>query len=166
METVMTETNDADTIVVEDLDPYFLDEVASLPGGENIKRCFACGTCVAGCPVACVADEYDSRKIIRKVLLGMREEVLKSPALWLCMLCYRCYARCPQEVNFTDVVKALRHLAIRDGHAPPDMLANSDEVDRLAQMLRRDMINDTVEGRTQVAEELKAMLDAATEKGR
>lgn len=160
----MTEVSDTDTIVAKDLDPYFLDEVASLPGGENIKRCFACGTCVAGCPVACVAEEYDSRKIIRKVLLGMREEVLKSPAIWFCILCYRCYARCPQEVNFTDVMKALRHLAVRDGHAPAGMLSKSEDVDRLSQMIRRDMMRGTVEGRTQVVEELKTMLGNATDK--
>lgn len=152
-----------DKIVVEDLDPAFRDEVASLPGGENIMKCFACGTCAAGCPVTNIDEEYDCRKIIRQVLFGMREEVLKSPAIWFCVMCYRCYARCPQEVNFTDVMRALRHLAIRDGFAPADMLADSDEIDRLAQMVRRDLVKDTVEGRKQMVEELKAKLARAGE---
>ena len=64
-------------IVVEDLDTSFRDEVAAVPGGENIKKCFACGTCAAGCPVTNVDEEYNSRKIIRQVLLGLRDEVLK-----------------------------------------------------------------------------------------
>ena len=153
----MSEEN-AGKIVVEDLDPSFRDEVASLPGGENIKKCFACGTCAAGCPVTNIDEEYNCRKIIRQVLFGMRDEVLKSPVIWLCILCYRCYARCPQEVNFTDVMKALRHLAIRDGYAPADMLASSDEIDRLAQLVRRDLVKNTVEGRKQVIEELKAKI--------
>lgn len=153
----------ADKIVVEDLDPAFRDEVASLPGGENIMKCFACGTCAAGCPVTNIDEEYDCRKIIRQVLFGMREEVLKSPVIWFCVMCYRCYARCPQEVNFTDVMRALRHLAIRDGFAPADMLADSDEIDRLAQMVRRDMVKGTVEGRKQMVEELKAKLARAGE---
>ncbi len=158
----MTGSGETDRIVVEDLDPGFCDEVASLPGGENIKKCFACGTCAAGCPVTNVDDEYNSRTIIRKVLLGMREEVLTSPVIWLCLMCYRCYARCPQEVNFTDVMKALRHLAIKDGHAPADMLSSSDEIDRLSQLVRRDMVKDTVEGRRQVIEEIKAKIDRAS----
>ena len=61
-------------------------------------------------------------------------------------------------MNFTDVMKVLRHLAIRDGHAPADMLSSSDEIDRFAQMVRRDMVKNTVEGRKQVVEELKAKL--------
>ncbi len=154
---------DAAKIVVEDLDPGFRDEVASLPGGENIKKCFACGTCAAGCPVTNIDEEYNCRKIIRQVLFGMREDVLKSPLIWFCVMCYRCYARCPQEVNFTDVMRALRHLAVRDGHAPADMLSSSDEIDRLAQLVRRDLVKNTVEGRKQVVEALKAKISQAHE---
>jgi ferredoxin len=53
------------TIVVEDLDAGFRDEMARVPGGENITKCFACGTCAAGCPVTAVDEEYNCRKIIR-----------------------------------------------------------------------------------------------------
>ena len=153
---------DTEKIVVEDLDPGFRDEVASLPGGENIKKCYACGSCAAGCPVTNIDEEYNCRKIIRQVLFGMRDEVLKSPLIWFCVMCYRCYARCPQQVNFTDVMRALRYLAVRDGHAPPDVLASSEEIDRLSQMVRRDLIKNTVEGRKQVVEELKAKIGQAS----
>jgi heterodisulfide reductase subunit C len=147
--------NSSRTIVIDDLDPGFRDEVASVPGGENIMRCFACGTCAAGCPVTQVDEEYNCRKIIRQVLMGMRQEVLRSPAIWLCMLCYRCTARCPQSVNFTDVMRALRFLAVRDGTAPPDLLAANDEIDRLTQLIRRDLIQGTTHGRKEVIQHLK-----------
>ena len=140
----------AGVIVVDDLDVSFCDEVASLPGGENIMKCFA-----AGCPVTAIDESYNSRRIIRQILLGMREEVLRSPAIWFCMMCYRCTARCPQEVNFTDIMRVLRHLAIKHGYAPADMLSNSDEVDRYAQMIRRDLIQNTMEGRKKVIQEIK-----------
>jgi heterodisulfide reductase subunit C len=154
----MSESKQTDTIVVADLDPGFVDEVAALPGGENIKKCFACGTCAAGCPVTNIDEEYNSRKIIRQVLFGMREEVLKSPIIWFCLMCYRCSARCPQEVNFADIMKALRYLAIKSGYVSADMLAKSNEVDNYAQILRRDMMKNTIEGRKKIIEELKAKI--------
>jgi len=157
----MTDSGQTERIIVEDLDTSFCEEIASLPGGENIKKCFACGTCAAGCPVTNVDEEYNPRRIIRQILFGMREDVLRSPVIWFCVMCYRCYARCPQEVNFTDVMRALRYLAIKHECAPPDMLADSDDVDRFAQMIRRDMIKNTVEGRKQVVEELKAKMGGA-----
>lgn len=154
----MSDSKQTDTIVVADLDPGFVDEVAALPGGENIKKCFACGTCAAGCPVTNIDEEYNSRIIIRQVLFGMREEVLKTPIIWFCLMCYRCSARCPQQVNFADIMKALRYLAIKSGFASADMLASSNEVDNYAQILRRDMIKNTIEGRKKIIEELKAKI--------
>ncbi len=148
-------------IVVEDLDSGFRDEVARVPGGENIMKCFACGTCAAGCPVTQVDEEYNCRKIIRQILLGLRKEVLTSPLIWLCAMCYRCTARCPQAVNFTDVMRALRFLAVRDGFAQPDMLASNEEVDRLAQLVRRDLIKGATDGRKEVIEQLKAKIRRA-----
>ena len=147
----MTTQKSSSVVIVEELDPGFRDEVASMPGGGNITKCFACGTCAAGCPVTNIDEDYNCRSIIRKVLFGMREEVLSSPAIWLCMMCYRCYARCPQQVNFTDVMRALRHMAVRDGHAPADLLAKEDEFDKKAQTVRRDLVKGAVEGKKPAA---------------
>jgi len=127
-------------IEVSRLDPTFCDELASQPGGEQIRRCFACGTCVAGCPVSEVAPEYSPRKIVRQILFGMREEVLSSPLIWYCLTCYRCTARCPQGVNFTDVMRALRYMALKGNHAPPDVLAKVAEIDRELQEERAKRI--------------------------
>ncbi len=151
----MTKSN-SEVIVVEELDPTFRDEVALMPGGANITKCFACGTCAAGCPVTNIDEEYNCRTIIRKVLYGMRQEVLASPAIWLCMMCYRCYARCPQQVNFTDVMRALRHMAVRDGFAPAEMLAKEGEFDKKAQTLRRELVKGAVAGKKPVAKKTKA----------
>ena len=131
-----------EVIVAEKLDPGFCDEIASMPGGGNIRKCFACGTCAAGCPVTNIDDEYNCRTIIRQIQYGMREEVLKSPVIWLCVMCYRCYARCPQQVNFTDIMRALRHLAVKEGYAPAAMLNKEDEFDKKAHQLRREMVKE------------------------
>ena len=101
------------------LDPNFKYEVAAEMGGKNITRCFACGTCTVGCPVREIDEKYNPRKIIRMVLLGMREKVLKSDFIWLCSTCYTCYDRCPQGVQLTSIMTALKNIAAREGYIHP-----------------------------------------------
>ena len=139
-------------VVVSDLDLSFCEEVASQPGGEHIRRCFACGTCAAGCPVTEVDPTYNPRKIIRQILFGMRKEVLSSPQIWYCLVCYRCYARCPQKVNFTDVMRALRYLAIKGSYVSSDTQKRIEEIDRFAQMLRHDLVEYGVSKRVELLE--------------
>lgn len=108
-----------ETFVVVDcdgLDPGFREEVAREAGGENIRRCFQCGTCVAMCPVAEHDARYDPRLIIRMVNLGMRKQVLSSPGIWLCSGCYNCFERCPQDVKPTQILQAIQHIASREGY--------------------------------------------------
>lgn len=143
-------------IVVNELDAKFKEEVASQPGGENIKRCFACGTCAASCPVTDIDDEYNCRKIIRQVLFGMRKEVLSSPTIWYCLVCYRCYARCPQKVNFTDVMRVLRYMAIKGKHVNPDILQMLEKADRFSQEIRHDLVKYTFEQKKEALDKLKA----------
>ncbi len=54
-----SEKQDTKEVLLNQLDLRFRDEIASHPGGENIRRCFACGTCAAGCPVTAVDSEYN-----------------------------------------------------------------------------------------------------------
>jgi len=144
--------NEEPVLAVSDLDLGFADEVASQPGGEYIRRCFACGTCAAGCPVTEVDPDYNPRKIVRQILFGMRDEVLSSPRIWYCLVCYRCYSRCPQKVNFTDVMRALRYLAIKGRYAPSDALRRVEEIDRFAQTMRHDLIQYGFEKRAEILE--------------
>jgi len=106
-------------IKVSELDPNFKYEVTRMPGGSHIRRCFTCGTCTAGCPVREIEERYNPRKIIRMVLLGMRDRVLKSDFIWLCATCYACHDRCPQDVQITEIMTVLRNIATREGHIHP-----------------------------------------------
>ena len=103
-------------LVITKLDPKFKDEVSKVPGGQNIKRCFQCGTCNVGCPVREIEEKYNPRKIIRMAVLGMRERVLSSDFIWLCSACYTCQERCPQDVRIADVMNALKNLAVKEGY--------------------------------------------------
>ncbi len=111
------ETKD-EIIDVGRLDPGFRAEIVAEPGGQRFMRCFSCGTCVAGCPVAGRTEKYNPRRIIRMALLGMRQEVLTSEFVWLCSSCYTCHERCPQDVHIPDLMNAIRNIAVREGHVP------------------------------------------------
>lgn len=127
-------------INVSELDTKFADEVISYPGGEHLRKCFACGTCTAGCPVSEIDEGYSPRRLIRQILFGMREEVLTSPAIWYCLICYRCFAHCPQNVNFPDLMRVLRYIAIREKYVAPDIVERITEIDKRVQILRHDLI--------------------------
>jgi len=141
-------------------DPNFKYDVSAQPGGEQIKVCFSCGTCTAGCPVTEVDERYSPRKIIRQVLLGQREAVLSNELLWYCETCYACSAYCPQNVKFGDVMRALREMAVAEGYWTPEFLQRMRNVDRLAHDLRLDLVRAALEARTQAE---PVSLDAASE---
>jgi len=146
------------------LDPQFKYEVAQQPGGDNFKRCFSCGTCTAACPAAKADEEFNPRRIIRMALLGMREEVLSSPILWLCVQCTACGFRCPQNVKFVDVMAALRRIAVKEGFFPADSIERIEALDSAWHTLRRDMVRAMFEKDSKRTEQLKATFDQMMQK--
>lgn len=118
------------------LDSKFKQDVAARAGGENVMLCYACGTCTAGCPVAEIDPQFDPRRTIRQVLLGMRKEVLGSSEIWRCVQCHACTFKCPQNVRYREIVRALREMAVAEGFAEPERLARVDELGPLVQRLR------------------------------
>lgn len=135
------------TVALNELDTRFKYDVANEPGGEHINLCFACGLCTASCPVSDIDQRFNPRRIIRMVLLGMRKEVLSSDIIWFCIQCYSCQAHCPQEVDFSDIVKALREMAVREGYVAPTFVASVREIDVFCQRMRREMVNAVVGSR-------------------
>ena len=121
-------------------DTQFKYQVAARPGGEGLLACFSCGVCTAGCPVSEVENDFNPRRIIHQVLVGDRETVLSSKSIWMCIGCYTCTAHCPQDVEFTNILKVLRFMAIEEGYAKPHWIKMIEDVDRRTQKLRRDLI--------------------------
>ncbi|RMF90271.1 MAG: 4Fe-4S dicluster domain-containing protein [Methanobacteriota archaeon] len=107
---------EAEAIRLDRCDPDFIREVEEA-GGLNVSACYQCGTCSGGCPTVWAMD-YTPRQIIRMVHLGMKDEVLSSMSIWVCSSCYTCQTRCPRGVHITDVMSALKSIAIREGRTP------------------------------------------------
>jgi heterodisulfide reductase subunit C len=146
-------------------DPNFKFLISSEPGGENIKKCFSCGTCTASCPVREVTDRYNPRRIIRMAILGMKKEVLSSDFIWLCSSCYTCFERCPQNVKIPELMNAIKNIAVREGYLPSsmksqlDLLASSGrllEVSDFENEKRKESGLPPVQGRT---EDVKKILE-------
>jgi heterodisulfide reductase subunit C len=78
------------------------------------------------------------------VLLGMRQQVLSSDFIWLCSQCYTCYAHCPQNVKFTEVMIVLRDMAVKEGYVNPSFINRIKEIDNLSQRLRHRMVLSAV----------------------
>jgi heterodisulfide reductase subunit C2 len=127
-----------------ELDPKFKYEVAGQPGGEKLKVCYACGVCTAGCPVSEVSEEFDPRKIIRMVLMGMKERVLSSDFIWYCTQCFTCSGHCPQNVKFTDIMRVLRDMAVKKGYVDSSFLQKAKELDRFTQKVRHRLMKSIV----------------------
>ncbi len=97
----------------------FLHEVsAATVGTSRLEMCIQCGTCGGSCPSASAMD-HTPRALFAMIRAGMRDEVLRSNTPWMCVSCYHCYVRCPQDVHITDVMYALKGMAERAGHKNP-----------------------------------------------
>ena len=110
----MTSTEEKKPIDIDETDREFV-EIIKKTGGPNIQSCYQCGTCSGSCPAGALTN-YLVRNIIRKALLGLKEECISSPELWYCTTCYTCTDRCPQDVKPTDVIKAIRNVAVAEGY--------------------------------------------------
>jgi heterodisulfide reductase subunit C len=89
-------------------------------GSAGVSDCFTCGECSSACPVSGECSAFDPRFIFRLVNLGLQEEILQSPSIWLCLECGRCTDACTQKVDGCLMIARLRELAIREGRVRGD----------------------------------------------
>ena len=81
--------------------------------------CLTCAMCASACPVAGV-DDYDPRKMVRMVSLGLVDQVAQSRWPWICTMCGKCEQICPMGIDIADITRRLRSL--REGKRIPGIL--------------------------------------------
>jgi heterodisulfide reductase subunit C len=80
--------------------------------GQNLRACYQCGKCSAGCPVVSRMDILPNQ-IVRFAQLGLEAELLASGAIWTCASCMTCNVRCPKGISIAEVIEALRQILLR-----------------------------------------------------
>ncbi len=114
--------------VVTDYDEGLEDEIAALPGGEHIHRCWQCGSCTNACTVNAVNPDFNPRYWIYLIRTGMASELLRDKdIIWQCISCNKCTYACPRDVFPEGVMKATAHWLELKGHTPKSKSTLFDE---------------------------------------
>ena len=114
--------------VITDYNENLEDEIAALPGGENIHRCWQCGSCTNSCTVNMVNPDFNPRYWIYLIRIGMEDELLRDKdIIWQCVSCNKCTYACPRDVVPEAVMKATAHWLELKGHTKPSPSMLFDE---------------------------------------
>jgi heterodisulfide reductase subunit C len=105
---------------MENLKPEFdFIETLEEQGLFQAQACFQCRKCSNGCPLNFAMDLYPDQ-VIRLVLLGQKEQVLKCRTIWICSGCETCTTRCPNEVKIAELMDRLKEWALRENIPCPE----------------------------------------------
>lgn len=83
--------------------------------GVIINKCYQCGKCSAGCPVATEMD-YPPSLVMRMLQTdepNNYDKLLKSMSIWLCISCEMCLTRCPMEIDIPALMDNMRQKSLR-----------------------------------------------------
>ena len=99
-------------------------------GGEPLTHCLTCGSCTAGCLVREVDKNFNPRRLVHQVVLGMKDYFLANPDVpYACNLCSLCSATCPYGINIGHMNVALREVLVEEGIGPlPKHKGMSDDL--------------------------------------
>jgi len=117
------------TRVVSDYNEALQDEIAALPGGEYIHRCWQCGSCTNSCTVNAINPDFNPRHWIYLVRMGFESELVRDrDIIWQCVSCHKCTSACPRDVIPEGAVKAIGHWLEHQGYVPKRPSTIFDEV--------------------------------------
>ena len=121
---------------VTDYNEAMEDEIAALPGGEFIHRCWQCGSCTNACTINAINPEFNPRFWIYLIRTGMEEELLRDKdIIWQCVSCNKCTYACPRDVNPEGVMKATAHWLELKGHTEkkPSMIFDEEFTEQIVE---------------------------------
>ena len=98
--------------------------------GQDIGKCFQCGTCSGSCPMMGHIN-CAPRRLMAFVQLGHSEALAEINTPWVCASCHTCMVRCPRGIDIPRVMEALRLLKLRQNinHIEPSNLQPEEIID-------------------------------------
>ncbi len=109
----------ANTSDVVRVDFAFRRELAAKVEGNLASFCYQCGACVGDCPATRYSTAFNPREVMLKVLYGLGSELMRQDSvLWLCVNCYNCHERCPQQVKPVEVIISMKNMLADRGIYP------------------------------------------------
>ena len=129
--------------VVTDYNERMEEEIAAMPGGEHIHRCFQCGSCTNACTVHAIEPRFNPRYWIYLIRMGYESELLRDKdIIWQCVSCHKCTHICPRDVEPEGVMKATALWLEAKGHTLPSP-AKIFDAEFSRQVFARGKIEDT-----------------------
>jgi heterodisulfide reductase subunit C len=126
-----------------DYDPDFYKVIQSYPGGENVHRCWQCGSCTNSCTMYAINTDFNPRYWIYLTNLGYKSELIKDKdIIWQCVSCNKCTNICPKDVRPEGVMKALAHWLEEEGLTSKSRSTMFDE-EFTRQCIERGRIEDS-----------------------
>ncbi len=117
------------TRVVQDYNDSLQEDIAALPGGENIHRCWQCGSCTNTCTINALNPDFNPRYWIYLIRIGMEEELIRDKEIiWQCVSCNKCTSVCPRDVMPEGVMRATAHWLELKGYTPESPATIFDKV--------------------------------------
>ena len=113
------------------LGDHTLPQPPAPEGLHSGHGCLTCSECSSCCPIFCGGDVFDPQRIIRMANLGLTNDLLRSPAIWLCLGCQRCIEACSQSVSGYAIIRRLQMLAIEKGFVDPLLPVRLLDADRI-----------------------------------
>jgi Fe-S oxidoreductase len=94
--------------------PAVIDEFKRL--AKECYPCYQCGTCTSSCPSG--RELYRGpRRLVRLILAGDIDAVMKGDDLWRCTECGTCTSVCRMEIDVAGILGRLRRLEREHGTA-------------------------------------------------
>jgi heterodisulfide reductase subunit C len=86
----------------------------------SLSSCFTCRECSNACPICLEPSVFDPLRIFRLASFGLKEILVRSPSIWLCLDCRSCMSACTQGVKGALIIRRIQQIAYEEGIVPKD----------------------------------------------